>query len=80
MPNVPQAICLPCKVVGKIKKNNVVVEVTNEGRPYFKVYADLYRCPECGADLISGWGLKPFVESHEASYHRANPDFVVRSN
>jgi len=51
------------------KKNSVTVEeLTEDGQPYKLWDADLYECPECGVEIIVGFGSGPIAEHYQPTY------------
>ena len=69
----PGLVCVTCQRFLKIKKKNVSVE---EGMPNgvggwqgYKLWcADLYECPDCGFQLITGFGRKAVSEHFMQDY------------
>jgi hypothetical protein len=50
-------------------KNSVTVEeLTAAAEPYKLWDADLYRCDDCGAEVITGFGAAPLVEHWRPDY------------
>lgn len=47
--------------------------------PYKIWHADLWQCPGCGHQLISGWGNHPESERHYPEFHHYLPniDFTI---
>lgn len=53
----------------RVKKNSVTVEeVMEDGSPYKLWDADLWECPECGVEVISGFGRAPLAEHYQPTY------------
>jgi hypothetical protein len=66
------------------KRNSVTVEeLTENGWPYKLWDADLWACPECGAEIIAGFGNGPIAEHYQRDYAeqraRLQPIYVGRS-
>jgi hypothetical protein len=66
--------CVPCGKFFRIKKNGFVVE---EGMPLsggvawgpYKLWeADLWECPNCGAQVAAGFAQRPLAEHYEPDY------------
>lgn len=38
-------------------------------QPYKLWVADLWECPDCGHELITGWAQKPMMERHEPDFN-----------
>ena len=73
-----------CGLFLRIKKNGVTVEqLDGYGEPYKLWDADLYECPECNLEIISGFGSAPLAEQWQPSYvaqrERLAPIYVGRS-
>jgi len=61
--------CAPCKTKLRPRKNEIIVEETFEdGRPYRVWAADLWECPDCGHQLILGYGKEPLAEHFEDNF------------
>lgn len=66
-------VCLPCRLFYRAKKTGINIE---EGRPVgdgtwapYKLFkADLYACPGCGHEVVSGFGRGPIAEHYEPQY------------
>jgi hypothetical protein len=51
------------------KKNSVTVEeLLEDGSPYKLWDADLYACPDCGAETITGFAHEPMMEAWHPNY------------
>jgi hypothetical protein len=66
--------CAKCFKFMRVKKIGIGVE---EGmpefggwRPYKLWMADLCECPDCGAQMIAGFGSGPIAEHWQAEYER----------
>jgi len=74
------AVCVPCKLFFKIKKNGVAIE---EGMPHgdgswgpYKLWmGDLWQCLGCGAEIIRGFGNDRIAEHYEPGYAAAVASF-----
>ncbi len=61
-------VCVPCRRTYRPKKNGMAfVEMAN-GRQYKLWMGDLWKCPGCGHELISGVGLKPIAEHYQERF------------
>lgn len=66
-------VCVPCKVFMRPERNGTAFE---EGRfedgdtsvPYKLWIGDLFKCPDCGAQVISGFGREPMAHHYEPDY------------
>lgn len=68
MPTSSNILCR-CGRFMHVEKNSVTVEeLMEDGRPYKLWSADLWKCAECGASVIAGFGNRPMVEHYEEDY------------
>lgn len=64
MPHVPRAICGDCFAEMVPQKNGVMLEgILQDGRSYYKIAADCYKCPQCGHTMYIGFGA-PMMSYH----------------
>ena len=62
-------VCAECLIEMRPKKNSVyVVEMASFG-PAAIWSADLWACPVCGHETLTGFGFEPVVEHYEARFH-----------
>lgn len=54
-------ICVPCMVQYKPLKNGVIVQVGD----FYLYAADLYQCPECGVQQLTGFSREPVAQSYQ---------------
>ncbi len=68
-PNIP--LCWHCGLEMRPEKNGVaVIEMASFG-PAAIWAADLWKCPECGIEVVSGLGNSPIAEHYkEAEFAR----------
>ena len=58
-----------CGRIMQPEKNSVTVEELMEDGSFYKLWdADLLRCPECGIEVITGFGLCPMAEHYQPTY------------
>lgn len=74
MPYIPKAVCVACELPLAIVKNGYRVEAlaksTNGNhRQYYRVEGDLYRCPGCGMEIVTGFAREPYAESFQPNYN-----------
>lgn len=74
MPEIPKAVCGVCMRPMQPKKNGVVLQALNKGKPYYKIAADEWECRSCGNSVYMGWGQKPIAAKHDADYDRVKFD------
>ena len=84
MPTISNLLCVACERWLHVVKNSVTVEEQlADGSPYKLWDADLYECPRCGFQIISGFGRSPLVEHYQPTYAeqraRLAPIFVGRT-
>jgi hypothetical protein len=66
---MPRVVCTACgRRLRLIRVGVKCVEDDDAGRPYKLWYADLWRCPECGVEVLAGFGTRPVSERHEAGF------------
>jgi len=65
----PGYACVSCKTYFRPRKNGIYVSETMEdGRPYKVWQADLLECPDCGTQVIMGYGLHAISEHFMADF------------
>ena len=64
-------VCVGCEVEMKPEKNGVGVLDMAEFGPYKIWDADLYKCPECGCEVIVGFAHFAIAEHHEGNFESA---------
>jgi hypothetical protein len=53
----------------RVKKNSVTVEeLLEDGAPYKLWDADVWECPDCGSEVIAGFGARPLAEHYQPDY------------
>jgi len=72
-----------CGCFMRVKRNSVTVEeCLDDGAPYKLWSADLWACPTCGAEVITGFGRAPLAEHWQADYaatrERRRPVYLSR--
>jgi len=61
--------CVTCQTYLATRKNGIVVlETLDDGRPYKVWQADLLECPDCGFQIITGYGQRPMAEHYQAGF------------
>ncbi len=73
-------VCVPCRKFYRPEKNGVIVEegmpsgsrqpITDSSGwgPYKLWYADKLKCPDCGHELIYGYGADAFAHHFQSTY------------
>lgn len=74
---IPKVTCYQCKVPLKIEKNGVTVQMNAKFGPYYKVEADVWRCPGCGLQVITGYASGPIVMNHNEGFANVEVDEEV---
>lgn len=61
-------LCVPCKREMFPAKNSVNVLFHASFGPYQVIQGDMWECPNCHAQIISGWGRGPLAEHFEEDF------------
>ncbi|MBA7660477.1 hypothetical protein ES703_68479 [subsurface metagenome] len=63
-------ICTLCRVEFRPLENgiNVIDIFSQPPKPYRVTYADLFECPVCRNQIVSGFASKPWAEHHEDKF------------
>ena len=72
MSNAP--ICVDCSLEMRPKHNGVTLEEMADFGSYRLVQADVWACPNCGFEVISGIGKKPVAEHFQDGYNKRVAD------
>jgi len=57
-PGVP--ICAKCRVTFRCEKNGIIIHEPDSAMcDGWRWKADLYRCPGCGLEIVTGYGQEP---------------------
>lgn len=65
----PGYACVGCKTTLRPRKNDVCVLTTFDGgKPYQLWQADLWECPDCGNQVILGYGAKCWSEHYQPDF------------
>lgn len=79
-------VCVKCQVKLKPERNGVHVVETfgrDSAVPYKLWAADLYKCPDCGLEIVAGFGANNYAEHFESDFPRllqaAEPKFWDKS-
>jgi len=67
---IPKVTCFACKIPLKAHKNDVTVQVNSSFGPYYKIAADVWRCPSCLTRIIMGYAEEPIAMNHEENFQR----------
>jgi hypothetical protein len=68
MPTASNYLC-GCGRFMLCKQNSVTVEeLMEDGSPYKLWDADLWECPDCGTQIITGFGKSPLAEHYQPNY------------
>ena len=65
--------CVKCQTYFAVEKNGVfVTETFDDGVTPYKVWrADLLQCPDCGAQLVTGFPREPYSEHFMPDFQEA---------
>lgn len=62
--------CIDCLTPFRPRKNGVrVCETMEDGKPYKIWQADLLECPDCGKQIVTGFGSKHISEHFEDDFN-----------
>jgi predicted RNA-binding Zn-ribbon protein involved in translation (DUF1610 family) len=83
---MPSDVCVKCGVFLRPKTNGVGVLLMADFGPYQLWLADVVECPECGCQVIRGYGQHRIAEHYEGesferlveSYRERNLLYEVR--
>lgn len=79
MPTRGNYICANCLTEMRPEKNGVLAEeLFDDGAPYKLWMADLFRCEQCNARVISGFARTPLAEHFQPDYARQSADAEFR--
>lgn len=63
--------CSPCQTRFRCHKNHVAIRYSNEDRPAQPgdsiLVGDLWKCPKCDHEIVTGWALKPLSPGQHPS-------------
>lgn len=63
-------VCVKCQVEMRPEKSGVgLLDMASYG-PYKLWESDLYKCPKCGCEIITGFGDYAITEHYEPSFTR----------
>lgn len=88
--HIPKAVCMnltehPDKMGREMapKKNDFTLEMITKAtqvdgfevdHSYYKIRADLYKCPECGAEAMVGFAPRVLAEHWQGGYNSVRSD------
>jgi hypothetical protein len=57
-------VCVKCEIELKIEKNGaIVVEMFMNNTEIYKLWeSDIWKCPSCGFEIVTGFASNPFAE------------------
>ena len=67
---MPVMICSACNVKLEAFKNDVYLDETAQFGHYKLWVGDLYKCPGCGVEIVSGLGKAPIAEHYEERFEQ----------
>ena len=65
---MPRPVCVKCKIEYRPEKIDIIAEEMVQFGSYKLWCADLWKCPICGHQLISGYGREAYAERFEPDY------------
>jgi len=68
MPTAGNVLC-GCGRFMQVRQNSVTVEELHDDGTGYRLWdADHYACPECGAEVITGFGRAPLAAEYQRNY------------
>jgi len=65
------ACCVQCQTYLATRKTGItVLETFEDLRPYKVWQADLLECPDCGFQVVKGFGLQAVATHHEPDFEQ----------
>ena len=65
---MPKIVCVECEIELKPEENGILlIEFASFGA-YKAWYADLWKCPKCGTEIVSGFGNSPIMEHFQDGF------------
>ncbi len=82
MPEIPKVVCGNCKMSMGVEKNAITLQALNQGKPYYKINADKWRCAKCKHEIYLGFAKIPVAMKHDIDYNSivADVDFELSDN
>lgn len=81
MPYIPKAVCEKCRVPLQPYKNDVTCHCYSAAvRWYYSISADLWKCPLCGIEVITGFATKPFKMNFETNNEKPATPWTEERN
>ena len=77
---MPSPVCVQCAVEFRCDKNGVPYVEMSDGHPYKVWDSDRWRCPSCGTTILSGFGMRPYLERHEDGFQERYTKVVKDPN
>jgi ferredoxin len=65
---IPPVVCGLCRITMKCEKNGVIAEALSQGRQYYKIECDRYRCPSCEMHVLRGFAKVALAEAYQPQY------------
>jgi len=65
-------ICAKCRIEFRVLENGIMVidMAWQPPKPCRLIHADLFECPICKKQIVSGFALKPLAEHYENRFER----------
>ena len=64
-------VCVQCQCEMRCSKTGATIVVMSGDEPYQIWQADIFQCPGCGFEAVTGWAGKPFKYRHEENFQQA---------
>lgn len=76
---MPRPVCVSCNQEYRVASNDAVAEEVADFGSYRLWLVDLWRCPCCGHEILSGFGNKPYAEHWQKDYEAKRADCRERT-
>lgn len=60
--------CVQCQCEMRCSKTGATIVVMSGGEPYQLWQADIFQCPGCGFEAVTGWASKPIRHSGQEDF------------
>jgi len=61
-------ICVKCGRHMRVKENGVLAEEMSGSKSYQVWHSDMWECPVCGHQVLTGYGQEPIMEHFQKGY------------
>lgn len=60
--------CVSCQCEMRCSKTGATIVIMSGGKPYQLWQADIFQCPGCGFEAVTGWAEKPITHSGQEGF------------